>query len=113
MNKCGNCHWLVTERGKPYFCALRDLYTFRDVQDEACSEYAEKNEVEKMTNKLKPCPFCGGEAYILKLQDKEVYFGCCTNCYAESGKGLTIERAIELWNRRADNEPHKWQDKQE
>ena len=42
MNKCGECHWLVTKEGKPYFCALRDLYTFRDVQDNACEEYMEK-----------------------------------------------------------------------
>jgi hypothetical protein len=46
MNKCGNCHWLVTNEGKPYYCALRDLYTFRDVQDDACSEYVEKDEVD-------------------------------------------------------------------
>lgn len=43
MNKCGNCQWLVTEEGKPYYCALRDLYTFRDVQDNACDEYVEKD----------------------------------------------------------------------
>jgi len=46
MNKCGNCQWLVTEEGKPYYCALRDLYTIRDKQDNACDEYLEggKNE---------------------------------------------------------------------
>lgn len=46
MNKCGECHWLVTEEGKPYYCALRDFYTFRDEQDDACDEYLEgdKNE---------------------------------------------------------------------
>ena len=43
MNKCGNCQWLVTEEGKPYYCALRDLYTFRDVQDNSCDEYVEKD----------------------------------------------------------------------
>ena len=41
MNKCGNCQWLVTSEGKPYYCALRDLYTLKDVQDEACEEYLE------------------------------------------------------------------------
>jgi len=41
MNKCGNCNWLVTADGEPYYCALRDLYTFRDKQDEACEEFLE------------------------------------------------------------------------
>ena len=40
-NKCGNCQWLVMADGKPYYCAIRDLYTFRDEQDEACDEYME------------------------------------------------------------------------
>jgi hypothetical protein len=40
-NKCGNCNWLVTADGEPYYCALRDLYTFRDKQDEACEEFLE------------------------------------------------------------------------
>jgi hypothetical protein len=47
MNKCGECHWLVTNEGKPYYCALRDLYTFRDEQDNACDEYVKKDEVLK------------------------------------------------------------------
>lgn len=44
MNKCGQCHWLVTNEGKPYYCALRDLYTIRDEQDNACEEYMEADD---------------------------------------------------------------------
>ena len=47
MYKCGNCQWLVTADGEPYYCALRDLYTFRDVQDNACSEYVEGGNYEQ------------------------------------------------------------------
>ena len=37
--KCGNCVYLVTEEGEPYYCAIRDLYTFRDMDDEACEDW--------------------------------------------------------------------------
>lgn len=65
--------------------------------------------------KLKPCPFCGGEA---KLKDSLEYFACdnswerwffvtCRNCYAESRKCIECEPlgyaekcVIEAWNRR-------------
>ena len=47
MNKCGNCNWLVTADGKPYYCALRDLYTFRDKQDEACEEFLEADDGQR------------------------------------------------------------------
>lgn len=78
---------------------------------------------------LKPCPFCGGEA---ELKTQEVQYGLCgawvfcVNCGAKSnymnthefnlhqGKISTpitdeskqkgIEKAIEAWNRRADND---------
>ena len=56
-------------------------------------------------DKLKPCPFCGGLAWVQHCfyQTAEVV---CVNCGA---KGTACcgenneERAIEAWNRRADN----------
>ena len=51
INKCGQCHWLVTEEGKPYYCAIKDLYTFRDVLDEACEEYLEGDKNEDSAKK--------------------------------------------------------------
>lgn len=52
-------------------------------------------------NKLKKCPFCGGEAHVVGLSTKWVV---CSKCEAESGCFYTEEDAIEAWNRRASND---------
>lgn len=50
-----------------------------------------------MTDKLKPCPFCGGEA---DTEWHHGYWGVrCTSCYAEvTADGMND--AIEAWNTR-------------
>lgn len=75
---------------------------------------------------LKPCPFCGGKA---EIHYQPIYMDngvciCCTECKARSkfflcdctytyfhgeknvyiSKEQATNKAIELWNRRADNE---------
>lgn len=60
-----------------------------------------------MPNKeLKPCPFCGGEAYV--GQDECWYWDWeahCLQCGATFDTLFeTKKQAIEAWNRRADNE---------
>lgn len=40
---CGNCYWLVKNEGKPYYCAIKDLYTCREPTDEACEEWKDGN----------------------------------------------------------------------
>lgn len=49
--------------------------------------------------KLKPCPFCGGEASTYVAYDDN-YYVCCDEC----GCGLPVynteEEAIEAWNKR-------------
>ena len=64
--------------------------------------------------KLKPCPFCGGEAELVRTTDNHhapyvrckygVYLKpkCTANMYPWRYK--TAEEAIEAWNRRAGNE---------
>lgn len=59
-----------------------------------------------MTDKLKPCPFCGGEARIRDLNIKIPYegiahfVGCC-QCDVRSGISFDGEQAaIEAWNTR-------------
>ena len=54
-----------------------------------------------MTEKLKPCPFCGGEAKI----NKREYSIECTRCSAYMGYFYTKQEAIEAWNRRVTDDP--------
>ena len=71
-----------------------------------------------MMNELKPCPFCGGEAELIKEHEcwghgmfNTSYFVRCKKCGSEgkSGSGYDKEaeqcliEGIENWNRRADN----------
>jgi Lar family restriction alleviation protein len=61
--------------------------------------------------KLKPCPFCCGEAIVRPTR----YLGCygyvvtCENCSVETRLMDTMNGAIWLWNRRADD-GHKNED---
>ena len=57
-------------------------------------------------NKLKSCPFCGGEAYIktaISLDDLgagHVVVACALCCASVSGQ--TKEQAIKAWNKQGD-----------
>lgn len=53
--------------------------------------------------KLKPCPFCGGEAKIIGAIGA-VFWARCTECGAETQSELSEQQAAELWNGRANNE---------
>jgi Lar family restriction alleviation protein len=65
-----------------------------------------------MTDKLKPCPFCGGEAELFEIKgansDLIAYMVGCIEGSCEIRpsiqKQLDKEGTIELWNRRADND---------
>lgn len=58
---------------------------------------------------LKPCPFCGGNANLIKNKDFDMRFYCvipyyfvmCSQCRAQSNKLETDKEAIEAWNKRA------------
>lgn len=57
---------------------------------------------------LKPCPFCGGEAFISAdpeaVRDSEgrlwAFTAVCGKCCATSGLTFSVDRATEAWNRR-------------
>lgn len=56
--------------------------------------------------KLKPCPFCGSEAFLRQTPAFEFnefdFYVSCSNCRAMIDNIYgTEERAIEAWNRRA------------
>ena len=65
--------------------------------------------------KLKPCPFCGGEAEEKYIRRKTMFakykfpynthyvYIRCKQCAGTSSVKWTREEAIEAWNRRADN----------
>lgn len=56
-------------------------------------------------NKLKPCPFCGGKPFAYPSGSpsngnfKEVI---CVRCGCRTDR-FRDEKAVEVWNRRADN----------
>jgi Lar family restriction alleviation protein len=58
---------------------------------------------------LLPCPFCGGEAEIIHLDDDDNAGGscvCCTKCQASGNVEFgRKENFVENWNRRAHPSP--------
>jgi Lar family restriction alleviation protein len=54
-----------------------------------------------MTDELKPCPLCGGEAVYESSQPKHgiVHSAYCEECGIEIAR-LNKQGAIEAWNRR-------------
>ena len=63
--------------------------------------------INNAENKLLPCPFCGGEAYVksaISLDDLNLghVIISCFMCSA-SIQGQTVAQAIAKWNRRANN----------
>ncbi len=66
-----------------------------------------------MSNKLKPCPFCGGEAELsmhfwASPTTVVTYYAVCTKCscrmqHSGYNDEETREDIIEAWNRRVDD----------
>ena len=52
-----------------------------------------------MSDKLKPCPFCGGHA-IIDGCDDTLWIVICKECNASIGYKETEQEAIEAWNSR-------------
>jgi len=63
----------------------------------------EKMGAYNMNQELKPCPFCGGKAKIIK---DPIKIGCTNNnCMicVHTIPNLQLEDAIEAWNRRVND----------
>ena len=52
---------------------------------------------------LKPCPFCGGKANIMRFSIISGAYCFCMGCHVKMPNSLTREDAIEAWNRRAED----------
>lgn len=52
--------------------------------------------------KLKPCPFCGGEASINRPSGRMLFCVVCDDCDANGGYYFTEEDAARAWNDRAE-----------
>ena len=67
--------------------------------------------LEANMDKIKPCPFCGGNARISSdteaTKDSQgrlwAFTVVCDKCCASSGLTFKPERAVEAWNRRENN----------
>lgn len=61
-----------------------------------------------MSEELKPCPFCGGEAKKQEVKTTilgDTYWGIkCTKCNCGTVGYLNYNYAIKAWNRRANDE---------
>ena len=59
-----------------------------------------------MTEELKRCPFCGGEAKCIEYYG--LYHVVCCDCYTTGRDCPSIETACKAWNSRPiENELHK------
>lgn len=61
-----------------------------------------------MSDKLKPCPFCGGEAKLHEAYDIEgnhaVWRILCTECNMVTAYYNTPDCVVDAWNRRSNDE---------
>lgn len=55
-----------------------------------------------MSDKLKPCPFCGGQGDYYYIMTMRKHWIGCHNCNCATDGYDTEEEAIEAWNTRAE-----------
>lgn len=67
-----------------------------------CPEIAEKDGGKVITELIKPCPFCGGEAKLNYVGTCiPLYFISCEKCGCKQESSIHKEAVINAWNNRA------------
>ena len=61
----------------------------------------------QLVGKAKPCPHCGGDAYLSKREGQ--YWFACEVCAAQGGWSKTESGALDLWNDRYPQQPNRLQ----
>lgn len=56
-----------------------------------------------MSEKLKPCPFCGGKAYTTITEEGHFWVASCRDCHAQIMLCNKEWQAIKMWNWRYHN----------
>ncbi len=51
-----------------------------------------------MSEKLKPCPFCGSKAYLIVNKKNGKAVALCRKCPTETNIFPNIRKAVEAWN---------------
>lgn len=105
MTGCTDCGWSYMDKCKVY-------------EDGTCRrdhDFDDPDAEEKEDDRLKPCPFCGGEANIRESSDAfsaVFYEARCKKCnvnvivYADMTKSIewNKKKCIEKWNTRKEKE---------
>lgn len=53
------------------------------------------------------CPFCKGNAHVVRTNGTQLFHSACTVCLARTGNATTVEGAKRLWNRRDNRGEHR------
>lgn len=55
-------------------------------------------------DELRPCPFCGNKDVVARIFEDNVGLVACCFCNGQLRYYGSVEKAVELWNRRADDD---------
>jgi Lar family restriction alleviation protein len=97
---CGSKHILVDKDLPGAHCVeCQDCYATISCYPTKQNAIDAWNRRRNPMMKLKPCPFCGGEAEVKSFRE-DMIFAQCKECLTTTNKYLSPERAVNAWNTR-------------